>query len=548
MGDLGDGRYELRERLGGGGMGDVSLAWDRVLERTVVVKLLRPQHLGDQEMRNRFLREVRITAGLEHENIVRVYDTGWTEGEGHRGMFLVMERLDGTSLHQRIESNRRGLSVPDVVRWGGQICRALEAAHARGLVHRDLKPANVQITEGGKAVLLDFGIACFQEDDEGRTQITPVGWIVGTRPYMSPEQSRGERVSAASDLYSLGCVLYEMLTGRPPFTEDDGDVLWLHRKSVPVAPAARRWDSAIPQKLDELVMNLLEKRPQRRPASAAAVRQALREVASAGERQGAQPKSEGLRSESPFGADQGARSGWPGPDQGVPEGPPGPGQWRFATAQVPPQGGRPAPAPEPRAPRPDPSSPVAYVSHVERHQVAYEITSAGLVAGLGTFGLLLGAGGVAAGASLIWGLVALGGLLVVGTVAQVAVFDAEGEAAGCLMMLILISLLIGSVWLVAARGNFRWYADLGIGLGICVAVGILTLFAGVVGAETGVSEGAPAATVLNTMLFACLGCALFAVHFDFTWWTALLTGLGLGAGGVFTTTLLFGFLDLLCDF
>ncbi|WP_141205585.1 serine/threonine-protein kinase [Streptomyces griseorubiginosus] len=571
MTDLGNGRYKLVRKLGEGGFGDVHLAWDPNLKRHVVVKFLRSEYLGDQELQSRFKREIEITSGLEHDNIVRVYDTQWT-ADGQLPQFFVMQWLDGTSLRERIREQRKGVPPARAVRWARDICQALEAAHERGLVHRDLKPANIQITSHDKAVLLDFGIACFQEDQEGRTRITPTGVVVGTWPYMSPEQRRGGAVDTASDLYSLGVVLCEMLTGlRPNSPEGDGLALL----------AA----SGLPDQLKALVRNLLEEQISMRPASATEVRKALAEVwkvlraQPAREARGQDPgrarSSTGLGSETPFGAGRDGRaqaspSQKPfgrenqanrenrgrGPDgQWLFEGPDGRGQrlgflrpleggQQIRPESMPRQETKAAGAPRPRpaaSPRVRPAA-GPFVVHLRYHQVGYEITGSGLIAGLGTAGLLLWAGGVTAGASLGWGGVALIGLLVVAGIMEAGSFDAEGELAGCLILLVGLALLIAGVALVAVRADFAWYYDLGIGLGICVAAVLLALTAAGFGA-LGRSQGSSIMAVLNAMLFAVLGSVLFAVHMDFTWWTTLLTGLGLGLVGTVLTGLWFEFLD-----
>ena len=488
MESVGDGRYELRTKLGGGAMGDVWWAEDRLMGRSVAVKLLQVQHLGDADMRERFLREWKATARLEHENVVRAYDCGWGEIEGRSVMFLVMERLDGMSLHDRMAQEvGRKLPVAKVIRWGRQICKALEAAHAQGLVHRDLKPSNVQITRSGKAVLLDFGIACFQEDDEGRTRITPAGWIVGTPQYMSPEQSRGDPVSNSSDLYSLGCLLYAMLTGEPPF--QTGDILAKHRNRVPVEPRSRCEDLVIPEDLNKLVMDLLEKLPVNRPASATAVRESLAHI-----RETRVNNEPGLGSEAPR-----------------PEEPP------IVDLQL----------QQPYVPGPE---------------QWYEAVGASLLAGLGTFGLLLGAGGVAAGTSVIWGAVCAVILFLIGATAIYldGASDADGVVIGCFSLLGVLASLVGCVWLVAARGDFPWYDDLLIGVGLTAVAVVLAFLATFLGEEAGWGNSAGVLALLSTTLLTVLGAAVFAAHLHFVWWTTLLTGLGLWGAGLLLTTIVYG--------
>ncbi|MGW5130536.1 serine/threonine-protein kinase [Streptomyces sp. NPDC004135] len=559
---LGDGRYVLAERLGDGGMGEVRLAKDRHLERTVAIKLLQPRHLGSPDMQSRFLREMKITASLENDNVVRVYDSGWDEKDGQPVLYLVMERLDGMSLEKVIARERAGngtVPLADVIRWGRHICRALEAAHARGLVHRDLKPGNVQITGSGKAVLLDFGIACFQEDGEGRTQITPAGFIIGTRKYMSPEQSRGERVGAASDLYSLGCLLYEMLTGEPPFT--DGDVLWQHQNAEPRRPGSRRDDFSVPWELDSLVMDLLRKSPEARPATAEKVHARLGEVKARIERQEAR-SARGSTTIAPDPAPHTAPSlpslPLPSPPA-VPTSGTGTPPWaeKLFRTDLPdwwpePEEESEDEREEPATPDresgsqtstsaeepPDPAPVLTYRDIRVRLAVRYEIAGSALIAGLGTFGLLLGAGGVSPGASAAWGLLVSVALLIVGVSSQSEAFEADEFMSGCLALL-WFPALVGGVWLVAAKADFPWYTDITIGFGISIGEFFLGVTAGAAGEVGGVNKGAGAQAALTTLLLTGLGSVLAAVHLDFAWWTTLLTGLGVGVGCIVLLALLY---------
>src|SRR5262249_49253974 len=197
--------------LGRGGMATVYLAHDTMLDRPVVLKVLAEHLADDPEFRGRFLREARLAARLVHPNIVQVYDVG----EDERGPFIVMEYVDGETLAD--ELRRRGRLPPqDVIAAGRQLCYALEAAHAAHLVPRDIKPQNILPNVHGTVKLADFGIARSLEG----TRHTEVGTVLGTAAYLAPEQARGDEITPAADIYSLGVVLYELMTGKTPFDAD----------------------------------------------------------------------------------------------------------------------------------------------------------------------------------------------------------------------------------------------------------------------------------------------------------------------------------------
>ncbi|MCK1823584.1 serine/threonine protein kinase, partial [Streptomyces sp. XM83C] len=225
MGDsrLVQGRYRLLERIGRGGMGEVWRARDESLGRQVAVKCLRPagpQHdpAFARVVRERFRREARVAAGLQHRGVTVVHDFGESDGV----LFLVMELLQGRDLSRLLEDNRgHPLPVPDVVDIAGQVAAALAYTHRQGIVHRDLKPANIVRLTDGTVKICDFGIARLGHDIGFTTRLTGTGIAMGTPHYMSPEQIGGDEVDHRSDLYSLGCVLYEIATGTPPF--DLGD-------------------------------------------------------------------------------------------------------------------------------------------------------------------------------------------------------------------------------------------------------------------------------------------------------------------------------------
>ncbi|MER5356567.1 serine/threonine-protein kinase [Kitasatospora sp. NPDC002551] len=263
------GRYRLEDLLGAGGMGEVWRAVDERLGRQVAVKvLLRPE---DKELVRRLEGEARAAAALSDPHVVAVHDVGEAPVAGRHVVYLVMELVDGQPLSRLLAG---GLpTVSDVVAWGEQICRGLQAAHAAGLVHRDIKPANILIAADGRVKICDLGIA--RRADAVGHPLTGTGAVIGTPSYMSPEQARAEAViDARSDLYSLGCLLYELLTGAPPFPGGGWPVLAQHLHQAPAPVRSHRPE--VPAELERLVAQLLQKDPQRRPADAAEVAQRLR--------------------------------------------------------------------------------------------------------------------------------------------------------------------------------------------------------------------------------------------------------------------------------
>ncbi len=266
-------RYELLQPLGRGGMGVVYRARDRELERIVAVKVLPAQMLRDEDFRARFRREARAAAGLSHPNIATVYDIGEDTEGGEPVPYLVMELVEGGTLADLL---RQAPPTPNEVgRIVAAVLEALEHSHGREVVHRDIKPANIMVhrVDGrGRVKVMDFGIAKLLS--ETATRLTATGMRIGTPSYMSPEQADGKPADARSDLYSTGCVLYEMLTGRPPFIGDSLTVvLFGHLHKTPQPPS--QLIPALAPFWDQVLATALAKDPQQRHRDAAAMRQAI---------------------------------------------------------------------------------------------------------------------------------------------------------------------------------------------------------------------------------------------------------------------------------
>ena len=252
-----DQRYEVQSRLGSGGMADVYCAQDLQLGRKVALKLLHQRFAEDAEFVERFRREASAAAGLQHANVVGVYDRGEWDGT----YYIAMEYLEGHTLKQLVQAQgplEPALAIDIVI----QILKAARFAHKRGVIHRDLKPHNVILDEEGRAKVTDFGIA-----RAGASDMTETGSIMGTAQYLSPEQAQGHAVSAPSDLYAVGIVLYELLAGRVPFDGDSAVTIALKQVSeAPVPPSA--YNPNVPPELDAIVLKALEKDPARRFANA----------------------------------------------------------------------------------------------------------------------------------------------------------------------------------------------------------------------------------------------------------------------------------------
>lgn len=255
------GRYRLDARLGRGGMGEVWQGFDTELGRPVALKVLLEAAATADEPLRRFRREASIGARLAHPGITEVHDVGYHDGR----MFLVMELLEGNDLAQLLKRSPEGLAVSDVLDLGAQAAEALAAAHAGKVVHRDLKPANLFLLTDGRLKICDFGIA---RTAETTVALTLTGHPFGSPPYMAPEQWRGEHVGAACDVYALGCVLFALLTGEPPFSGGGGPWALMRRHLEETPPDPRSVRASIPAGVADLVAELLAKDPADRPDAA----------------------------------------------------------------------------------------------------------------------------------------------------------------------------------------------------------------------------------------------------------------------------------------
>ncbi|AWZ06215.1 MULTISPECIES: protein kinase [unclassified Streptomyces] len=267
---VGDGRYRLTHRLGRGGMAEVFAAEDVRLGRTVAVKLLRPDLAEDPVSKARFTREAQSVAGLNHHAVVAVYDSGEDRVGPSVVPYIVMELVEGRTIRDLLISAEAPGPEQALIITSG-VLEALAYSHQHGIVHRDIKPANVIITETGAVKVMDFGIARALHGVQ--STMTQTGMVMGTPQYLSPEQALGKAVDHRSDLYATGCLLYELLALRPPFTgETPLSVVYQHVQDAPIPPSQLPEGHAIPQELDGLVMRSLAKDPDDRFQSAEEMR------------------------------------------------------------------------------------------------------------------------------------------------------------------------------------------------------------------------------------------------------------------------------------
>ncbi|MEZ3180136.1 protein kinase [Streptomyces pimonensis] len=368
---LAGGRYQLRDLLGQGGMASVHLAYDSVLDRQVAIKTLHTELGREQAFRERFRREAQSVAKLTHTNIVSVFDTGEDDVDGMTTPYIVMEYVEGRPLGSVLDEDVRqqgAMPADKALRITADVLAALEISHEMGLVHRDIKPGNVMMTKRGVVKVMDFGIARAMQS--GVTSMTQTGMVVGTPQYLSPEQALGRGVDARSDLYSVGIMLFQLVTGRLPFDADSPlAIAYAHVQEEP--PVASSVNRSLPPAVDALIARALRKNPNERFPSAESMRGECLRVAQSFH---AAPPSivPGAQAQSGAGVgsavfppvDQAA----PAPTGGVrtpyqpaphPYGTPAPPAPSPAYG-YPQQGGYQAPAPSPYAPQPGPQTPPPY--------------------------------------------------------------------------------------------------------------------------------------------------------------------------------------------
>ncbi|MGW0812527.1 protein kinase domain-containing protein [Streptomyces viridiviolaceus] len=336
---LAGGRYQLRDLLGEGGMASVHLAYDSVLDRQVAIKTLHTELGREQAFRERFRREAQAVAKLTHTNIVSVFDTGEDDLNGMTTPYIVMEYVEGRPLGSVLDEDVRqfgAMPADKALKITADVLAALEISHEMGLVHRDIKPGNVMMTKRGVVKVMDFGIARAMQS--GVTSMTQTGMVVGTPQYLSPEQALGRGVDARSDLYSVGIMLFQLVTGRLPFDADSPlAIAYAHVQEEPVAPSSV--NRSLPPAVDALVARALKKNPNERFPSAEAMRDECLRVAQSFH---AAPPSIVPGAHTPSGAGVGSAV-FPPVDQSAPA-PTGPVQTPYQPTPAPNPYGTPAPA------------------------------------------------------------------------------------------------------------------------------------------------------------------------------------------------------------
>ncbi|HMT51528.1 MAG TPA: Stk1 family PASTA domain-containing Ser/Thr kinase, partial [Dietzia sp.] len=272
------GRYEIGEILGFGGMSEVHRGRDTVLGRDVAVKIMRPELARDATFYQRFRREAQNSASLNHPSIVAIYDTGEEHTADGDLPYIVMEVVEGDTLRDIVKMDGP-MEIDRALGVMADVCGALDFSHKKGIIHRDVKPANIMISRDGAVKVMDFGIARAVSDST--STLTATSSVLGTAQYLSPEQARGETVDARSDLYSAGCVLYELVAGAPPFTgESPVAVAYQHVRESPRPPSAVNPD--VTPYVDAVVMHAMAKNPENRYTSAGDMRTDLLAVLTGG--------------------------------------------------------------------------------------------------------------------------------------------------------------------------------------------------------------------------------------------------------------------------
>ncbi|MFD7278203.1 protein kinase [Streptomyces sp. NPDC059862] len=367
---LAGGRYQLRDLLGQGGMASVHLAYDSVLDRQVAIKTLHTELGREQAFRERFRREAQAVAKLTHTNIVSVFDTGEDELDSMTTPYIVMEYIEGRPLGSVLDEDVRqygAMPADKALKITADVLAALEISHEMGLVHRDIKPGNVMMTKRGVVKVMDFGIARAMQS--GVTSMTQTGMVVGTPQYLSPEQALGRGVDARSDLYSVGIMLFQLVTGRLPFDADSPlAIAYAHVQEEPVAPSSI--NRSLPPAVDALVTRALKKNPNERFPTAASMRDECLRVAASYQ---AAPPSIVPGTQTQSGAGVGSAvfppvdQSTPAPTGGVqtPYQPtPTPNPYGTPTPSpaygYPQQGGYQTPNPSAYSPQPTPSTPPPY--------------------------------------------------------------------------------------------------------------------------------------------------------------------------------------------
>ncbi|GAB2777730.1 protein kinase domain-containing protein [Streptomyces daliensis] len=286
---VGGGRFQLQSLLGAGGMASVYLAYDSVLDRQVAVKTLHTELGREQSFRERFRREAQAVAKLTHTNIVSVFDSGEDEIDGSMVPYIVMEYVEGKPLRSVLDEDVAqfgAMPTEKALKITGDVLAALEVSHEMGLVHRDIKPGNVMVTKRGVVKVMDFGIARAMQS--GVTSMTQTGMVVGTPQYLSPEQALGRGVDARSDLYSVGIMLFELLTGRLPFDADSPlAIAYAHVQEEPPVPSSI--NQAIPPAVDAMIARTLKKNPNERFPSAESMHDECHRIGGSGAASGANP-------------------------------------------------------------------------------------------------------------------------------------------------------------------------------------------------------------------------------------------------------------------